>query len=151
MILFMHGRQSHGVTASLYCFNLPTTTNTVYSLQVRHDLLHALLPVTWCDCIIGLLLDFLRTDQRCASPEQVCYFVNSCRHLLRTSHFESLNGSYSCFSSAENTCLNTSYVARKPVFGVSDHVRHKAGYTTTKDRQRLEISDLGSRGFVLSM
>ena len=35
---------------------------------------------------------------------------------------------------------------RKPVFGVSDQVRHKPGCTTTEDAERLEISDLGSRG-----
>ena len=37
-----------------------------------------------------------------------------------------------------------SLVARKPVFGVSDQVRHKPGCTTTEDGWRLEISDLGS-------
>ena len=31
---------------------------------------------------------------------------------------------------------------RKPVFGVSDQVRHKPGCTTTEDSWRLEISDL---------
>ena len=44
-----------------------------------------------------------------------------------------------------------SLVVRKPVFGVSDQVRHKPGCTTTEDDKRLEISDLGSRGIVLSM
>ena len=39
---------------------------------------------------------------------------------------------------------------RKPVFGVSDQVRHKPGYTTTKGSERLEISDLDRRGIVLS-
>ena len=39
----------------------------------------------------------------------------------------------------------------KPVFGVSDHVRHKPGCTATEDGFRLEISDLGSRGIVLSV
>ena len=34
---------------------------------------------------------------------------------------------------------------------VSDQVRHKLGCTTTDDDYRLEISDLGSRGIVLSM
>ena len=36
----------------------------------------------------------------------------------------------------------------KPVFGDSDQVRHKPGCTATKDGQRLEISDSGSRGIV---
>ena len=40
---------------------------------------------------------------------------------------------------------------RKPVFGVSDQVPHKLGCTATKDGKRLEISDLGSRGIVLSV
>ena len=38
---------------------------------------------------------------------------------------------------------------RKPVFGVSDQVRHKLGCTAIEDGQRLEISDSGSRGIVL--
>ena len=37
-------------------------------------------------------------------------------------------------------------VVRKPVFRVSDQVRHKPGCTATEDGWRLEISDLGSRG-----
>ena len=38
---------------------------------------------------------------------------------------------------------------RKLVFRVSDQVRHKLGCTAIEDGQRLEISDLGSRGIVL--
>ena len=38
---------------------------------------------------------------------------------------------------------------RKPVFEVSDHVRHKPGCATTEDGYMLEILDLGSRGIVL--
>ena len=38
---------------------------------------------------------------------------------------------------------------RKPVFGVSDMVQHKAGCAVTEDGLMLEISDLGSRGIVL--
>ena len=34
---------------------------------------------------------------------------------------------------------------------VSDLVRHKPGCTATEDGWRLEISDLGSRGIVLSV
>ena len=37
---------------------------------------------------------------------------------------------------------------RKPVFLVSDQVRHKYGCTATADWYGLEISDLGSRGIV---
>ena len=40
---------------------------------------------------------------------------------------------------------------RKPVFGVSDQVRHKPVCTTIEDGYRLKISDLGCRGIVLSM
>ena len=43
-----------------------------------------------------------------------------------------------------------SLVVRKPVFRVSDLVRHKPGCTATEDGYRLEISDLGRRGIVLS-
>ena len=42
-----------------------------------------------------------------------------------------------------------SLVVRKPVFGVSDQVRHKPGCTATEDGWKLEISQLGSRGIVL--
>ena len=44
-----------------------------------------------------------------------------------------------------------SLVVRKPVFGVSDQVSHKPGCTVTEDGQMLEISDLESRGIVLSV
>ena len=47
------------------------------------------------------------------------------------------------------TCLIL--VVRKPVFGVSDQVRHKPGCAVTEDGWRLEISDLGRRGIVLSV
>ena len=39
---------------------------------------------------------------------------------------------------------NVNCVTRKPVFGVSDHVRHKPGCTVT-----IEITDLTSSGIVL--
>ena len=42
-----------------------------------------------------------------------------------------------------------SLIVRKPVFGVSDQVQHKPDCTVTEDGERLEISDLGSRGIVL--
>ena len=44
--------------------------------------------------------------------------------------------------------LKMSHTMRKPV---SEQVQHKSGCTPTEDGQRLEISDLGSRGIVLSM
>ena len=40
---------------------------------------------------------------------------------------------------------------RKPVFWVSDQVRHKPGCTTTEDGKRLVILDLGRRGIALFM
>ena len=43
------------------------------------------------------------------------------------------------------------HVMRKSVFGVSDQVRHKPGCTATEDGLRLEISDLGKIGIVLSL
>ena len=42
-------------------------------------------------------------------------------------------------------------VMRKPNFWVSHQVRHKPGCAATNDGWRLEISDLGRRGIVLSM
>ena len=47
--------------------------------------------------------------------------------------------------------LKMSLVVRKPVFGVSDQVRHEPSCTATEDGWGLEISDLGRRGIVLSM
>ena len=44
-----------------------------------------------------------------------------------------------------------SLVVRKPVFGGSDQVRHKPGCAITENAKRLEISDLGGRGIVLSV
>ena len=49
------------------------------------------------------------------------------------------------------TACKMSLVVRKPVFGVSDQVRHKPGCTIKEDGYRLEISDLGSGGIVLSV
>ena len=46
----------------------------------------------------------------------------------------------------QDETAHLSIVVRKPVFGVSDHVPHKLGCTTTQDSLRLEILDLGSRG-----
>ena len=46
---------------------------------------------------------------------------------------------------------NLSLVVRKRVFGVSDLVRHKPGCTVTEKSKRIEMSDLGSSGIVLSM
>ena len=37
-------------------------------------------------------------------------------------------------------------MSRNPVFGISDQVRHKRGYTTTEDDWWLEISDLEVEG-----
>ena len=46
-------------------------------------------------------------------------------------------------------CLSWSRVARNPVLGVSDQVRHKPGYISTKYGLVLEISDSRSRRIVL--
>ena len=40
---------------------------------------------------------------------------------------------------------------RKLVFGVYNQVRHKPACTVTEDNWRLEVSDLGSGGTVLSV
>ena len=47
--------------------------------------------------------------------------------------------------------LYMSLVLRKPVFWVSDQVRHKPGCTTTECGKMLEIPDLEIRGIVVSM
>ena len=41
--------------------------------------------------------------------------------------------------------------ARKPVFGVSDQVRHKPVCAAAEDGYKPEISDLRKRGIVLSV
>ena len=46
--------------------------------------------------------------------------------------------------------LYMSRSVRKLVFGVSNQIRHKPGCTATEDGLRLEISELESRGIVLS-
>ena len=50
-----------------------------------------------------------------------------------------------------NAVVCLSHVVRKPLFRVSDQVHHKQGFTATKNSKRPEVSDLGSRGLVLSM
>ena len=39
-------------------------------------------------------------------------------------------------------CHDLGHITRKPVFGVSDQVRHKPGWTATEDGLRLEITYL---------
>ena len=54
----------------------------------------------------------------------------------------------------EPRCEETGLRSFRPgpkVFGVSDQVQHKPGCAATEDSKRLEISDLGSRGIVLSV
>ena len=46
---------------------------------------------------------------------------------------------------------NMSLIVRKLVFKISYLVRHNPGCTAKEDGQRLEISDLGSRGILLSV
>ena len=52
---------------------------------------------------------------------------------------------------SEYEIYHMSLVVRKPVFGVSDLVRHKPGCAITEDDLRLEIVCLGRRGIVLAM
>ena len=48
--------------------------------------------------------------------------------------------------------VNISCITRKSVFGISEQVQHKSDCTTTEvDTEELEISELGSRGIVLSV
>ena len=54
-------------------------------------------------------------------------------------------------SSAVRPDDEMSLIKRKPNFDVSDQVWHKPGCTTAEDGQRLELSDLGSRGPLLSL
>ena len=45
---------------------------------------------------------------------------------------------------------NMSLITKKPVFEVCDQVRHKQTCTATEARWRLEISDIETRGIILS-
>ena len=45
--------------------------------------------------------------------------------------------------------VKMSCVTTKPVFGVSDQVRHKPSCATTENGKRFEILDLDRRGIVL--
>ena len=56
------------------------------------------------------------------------------------------NGTYKCLCDEKKM----SNVTRKPVFGVSDQVRHKPACNTTEDHNMLEMVGLGYRGTVLS-
>ena len=56
-----------------------------------------------------------------------------------------------CKKRIGNRYFYLSLFVRKPVFRVSDQVRHKSGCTVTEDGWRLEILYLGSRGIVLAM
>ena len=47
-----------------------------------------------------------------------------------------------------NSKVNMSLIKRKPVFRVPDQAQHKPGCSATEDGQRLEISDLSSRGIL---
>ena len=59
---------------------------------------------------------------------------------------------YRCYTCIELGILFTNELRkRKAVFGVSDKDPHKLGCTANEDDQRLQILELGSRGFVLSM
>ena len=61
-----------------------------------------------------------------------------------------MTGLHSLPRQAKENSLQMSLVVRKPVFGVSDQVRHKPGCTAKEDGYGLKISDLESRGIVLS-
>ena len=64
----------------------------------------------------------------------------------------SLQLTFVTFDVVVQSHLYMSLVVRKSVFGVSDQVPHKPGCTATDvDGWRLEISDLRSRGIVLSV
>ena len=56
-------------------------------------------------------------------------------------------------TNAQNNVIEIQYEPRHEETNVlvSDLVRHKPGYIATEDGQRLDISDLESRGIVLSM
>ena len=68
----------------------------------------------------------------------------------QTFHSDTQTAKTGCTNEEE---LELSYEPRheKTNILVSDLVRHKPGCTATEDGQRLEISDLESRGIILSM
>ena len=82
-------------------------------------------------CVIRIFF-FLFATAKNKSTDQLCYKQANSALVFR--------------------CIdNKSQVMRKPIFGVSDQVRLRRVCTATKDDQRLQISDLGRGGIVLSM
>ena len=92
---------------------------------------------------VGLVMSWLicsRKSRRMMHSHTFDTIVNHCipvhHHLSRIAQW--------CFIE----CY-ASLITRKPVFGVSDQVRLKPARSATEARQRLEISDIETRGIIL--
>ena len=72
--------------------------------------------------------------------QQQNHLSSSGRQERAPGHHEVRDGILQQFS----VLLHMSCIMRKPIFGVSDQVRHKLGCTATEDGERLNISGLGS-------
>ena len=84
--------------------------------------------------------------------------ISSKMHLISTAlslNYHQIGTLSVVLENDESSCQiiphHMSLVVRKPVFRVSDQVRHKLGCTIIEDCEMLEILDLGRRGIVLSV
>ena len=97
----------------------------------------------WCNSYFM----FIEVGSSCRIQFSVVSYLYVSFSRLSTSAWEER----AYFSAIDYLYLYMSLVVRKPVFGVSDQVRHKPGCTTTEDGWRLEISYLESRWIELSV
>ena len=91
---------------------------------------------------------FVASESHDQNGRHAHVWSNPFKNLLRNRHADFQETWY--VASGTPAYHNLSLVVRKPVFGVSDQVRHKPGCTASEDDKKLEISDLESRGIVLS-
>ena len=61
-----------------------------------------------------------------------------------------VSGKYAIEQHQAKSLFKKSYVMRKPVFGVCDQVRLKPACSAVETSKRLEISDIETRGIILS-
>ena len=82
----------------------------------------------------------MKTFKRKAVGQKALFGITSSRVALNADQ---------CVPCSKECCgcsFDMSLVMRKPVFRISDQISHKTSSTFTEGGQRLEISDLGSRG-----
>ena len=124
---------SFTVTAKLICVCVFAYAKSWFS----HDITHMCLTLLFFVCLFGLRLCIPINNLFSFSKQQRC----------RPSCIYTWSDITQCCSIIARCLL--SLVVRKLFFWVSNQVQHKPGCIATEDGQRLEISYLGRRGFVL--